>query len=188
MVEHARPGRATGPGRFQWKWWWKQSHLDSRYRPAGCEAAFALYHFLGMLGISEAQAEGVASSLKRYSPALASRLGTDRIIEKVMLRNSGVAGDGSDDVFILRCWAEYFGGLQKKHFRFHRLKRRGMRYLPLSGGSQVISTIQKKQRGRTEKWIGSPLFLKSLPLMAKARKGGVMRGARAWERALARSA
>eukprot|EP00969_Alexandrium_andersonii_P063935 2816094-Alexandrium_andersonii.AAC.1 len=34
-----------------------------------CVAAFTLFHFVGMLGVSEAQAECVASLLKRYSPA-----------------------------------------------------------------------------------------------------------------------
>ena len=56
------------------------SHTDARFLPSGCEAAFALYHFMGMVGVSEARAESIASLLKRYTGA--KSLSTDRIIEK----------------------------------------------------------------------------------------------------------
>ena len=44
-------------GQFDWALWWKLSHTDSRFLPPGCEAAFALYHFMGRVGVSEARAE-----------------------------------------------------------------------------------------------------------------------------------
>ena len=51
-------------GRFDWLVWWKLSHTDPRFLPSGCEAIFAVYHFMGMVGVSEAKAESVASLLK----------------------------------------------------------------------------------------------------------------------------
>ena len=71
---------APSQGHFDWALWWKLSHTDSRFLPSGCEAAFALYHFMGMVGVSEARAESIASLLKRYKGT--GPLGTDRIIEK----------------------------------------------------------------------------------------------------------
>ena len=68
---------------FDWALWWKLSHTDSRFVPSGCEAVFALYHFMGMVGVSEARAESIASSLKRYQGSGQGRpVSTDRIIEK----------------------------------------------------------------------------------------------------------
>ena len=55
---------APSQGHFDWALWWKLSHTDSRFLPPGCEAAFALYHFMGMVGVSEARAESIASMLK----------------------------------------------------------------------------------------------------------------------------
>ena len=103
-------------GRFDWLVWWKLSHTDPRFLPSGCEAIFAVYHFMGMVGVSEAKAESVASLLKRYKGN--SPLGTDRIIEKAILRNCGVDGLSFDDVFLTRCWVEYFGGMEKDKFSF----------------------------------------------------------------------
>ena len=71
---------APSQGHFDWALWWKLSHTDSRFLPSGCEAAFALYHFMGMVGVSEARAESIASLLKRYKGT--GPLSTDRIIEK----------------------------------------------------------------------------------------------------------
>ena len=51
-------------GRFDWVVWWKLSHTDPRFLPSGCEAIFAVYHFMGMVGVSEAKAESIASLLK----------------------------------------------------------------------------------------------------------------------------
>ena len=72
---------APPQGHFDWELWWKLSHTDSRFVLPGCEAAFALFHFMGMVGVSEARAESIASSLKRYSPATLGRLSTGRINE-----------------------------------------------------------------------------------------------------------
>ena len=57
---------APSQGQFDWAPWWKLSHTDSRFLPLGCEVAFALYHFMGMVGVSEARAESVASLMATY--------------------------------------------------------------------------------------------------------------------------
>ena len=89
---------SPGPERkFPWSWWWQAAHTDSRFCPSGIEAAFTLFHFTGMFGVSEARAESVASLLKRYSPTQSVQLGVDRVIEKkTNLRCSGIQGDGSE--------------------------------------------------------------------------------------------
>ena len=74
-----RVSLAPSQGHFDWVRWWKLSHTDSRFLPSGCEAAFALYHFMGMLGVSEARVESIASLLKRYRGAGPSS--ADRIVE-----------------------------------------------------------------------------------------------------------
>ena len=102
----------------------------------GCEAAFDVFHFTGMLGVSEAFAEPVASTLKRYSP-IQGDLATERMIERTILAREGVAGEGSDDLLILRSWAEYFGGMRKEVFSFQKKDRRSKlacRQAPLGRG------------------------------------------------------
>ena len=132
---------------FSWKAWWKLAHTDSRFVPHGLEAAFALFHFTGMFSVSEAYAESVASILKRYSPKVAARLGTDRIVEKAVLRLAGVAGDGTDDLLILRAWADFFGGLQPDVFGFMRKgKARSAGNFPWGGGSLVLHRILKRNQ------------------------------------------
>ena len=37
---------APSQGQFDWAIWWKLSHTDARFLPSGCEAAFALCHFI----------------------------------------------------------------------------------------------------------------------------------------------
>ncbi len=131
------PCRVAGHSSFQWAWWWQRSHTDERFCPAGCEAAFVLYHFTGMFGVSEARAESIASVLKRFSPPGSSRLATDRVTEKAILKSSGITGDGSDDLFLLRCWVEFFGGLQKEKFTFHYThRRRRQQKFPWGGAAQ----------------------------------------------------
>ena len=154
-------GRSESP-RFSWTYWWKTAHTDRRFCPTGCEAAFALFHFTGMLGVSEAQAESVASLLKRYSPKCSSTLATDRIIEKTLLRCSGVQGDGSDDRLLLRAWAEIFGGIQRNKFTFeYRDRLRRIQLYPLGGGSMVLNRHLKKSQLLRKRW--SLALLRALP-------------------------
>ena len=163
---------------FSWKAWWKLAHTDSRFAPEGDEAAFALFHFTGMFSISEAYAESVASLLKRYSPKVAARLGTDRIIEKAALRLAGVAGDGTDDVLILRAWADFFGSLQPDRFGFMRKhKARSSGNFPWGGGSMVLHRILK--RNQVPRRCRRAAAIRRLP-MACGLEAPNKRGAKKW--------
>ena len=67
-----RPSNNAGPVEFRWGWWRLASHTQPMFRPTGCEAAFELNFFAGMLGVSEARAESVASCFEKMwqrSPA-----------------------------------------------------------------------------------------------------------------------
>ena len=114
------PGRAS----FQWKEWWRISHTDKRFCPAGLEGAFAIYHFVGMIGVSEALAESICSTLGRYATKETNRLKLQRIVEKTILCRGTSVRVERDDLFILRAWAEFFGGLQLDRFTFVSKDRR----------------------------------------------------------------
>ena len=168
---------------FSWKAWWKLAHTDPRFVPNGVEGAFALFHFTGMFGISEAFAEPVASLLKRYSPKVAARLGTDRIIEKAALRLAGVAGDGTDDLVILRAWGEFFGGLQPDRFGFVRKhKARSSGHFPWGSGSLVLHRILKRNQV-SGRWRRAA-ELRHLPFAGAPEK----KGAKPWLKKLRRRA
>ena len=146
-----------------------------------------LFHFTGMLGVSEARAESVASILKHYSPKACSRLGTERIIEKTTLRCSGVAGDGSDDLLLLRAWTEYFGGLESQRFSFdYRDARKRMRNYPRGGGSSVIHHVLKRRQQEGREWQRSCPVLRQMPRIGRTQRGFIRGGA--WLKHLDRAA
>ena len=73
---------------FQWEAWWRMCHTNEvsddmklDFVPAGFEAAWALFHYSGMWGTSEAAAESVGSILKRYGNA---GLSTCRVVESTV--------------------------------------------------------------------------------------------------------
>ena len=177
---------SCGAGKsFSWRNWWRLSHTDPAFCPAECEAAFAIYHFTGMLGVSEAQAESAASLLKRYQPVQSSgRLGTTRVIEKAVLRMSGIAGDGSDDLFLLRCWAQYFGSLQKGTFSVrYKKQHRRKRLPPLGHGSKVVHVHLKRSAAAAKGlWLARARLLQSLPHHKRLgqRKKGALPGGLRW--------
>ena len=73
---------------------------------------------MGSLGLSEAMAESICSTLGRQASNNASQLSLQRVIEKTMLCRGTSMFMNYDDLFILRVWAEYFGGLQPHRFKF----------------------------------------------------------------------
>ena len=73
---------------------WKQTHVDAAWCPSSCHGVFFVFHFLGMLGLSEAQAESVGSALKYYSRT--RTLGFDKVTERAQLRSLGVTGRAKD--------------------------------------------------------------------------------------------
>ena len=109
---------------------------------------------------------------------------------KTMVRNCGVDGLSSDDVFLTRCWVEYFGGMQKDKFsfRFRAEKRRAQKF-PLSGGSKTIHCHLKGSSlagNRKRRWKRSIKVLRSLPRLGRSRGGGVVAGAGGWRKFLGR--
>ena len=59
-----------------------------------------------------------------------NRLLTSSIHDKVMLKLAGLRGDGTDDVLITRCWAEFLGGAGPERFTFvyKKAHRRAKRF------------------------------------------------------------
>ena len=132
--------------------------------------------------MSEARAESVASLLKRYGPRMStSRLTTDRVIEKAILRCSGITADGSDDLLLLRCWWEYFNGSQKFSFFYNRARKSREKKFPVAGGSSVIATHLKKRAHASASWR------QSIPALRKLSRARV-RTINKWHRILRRDA
>ena len=67
---------------FCWKAWWQITHIDRRFRPRGLEGAFAVYHFVGSIGVSEAMAESLCSTLARVGHKGCPRLSLKGILRK----------------------------------------------------------------------------------------------------------
>ena len=150
---------ALGDADFQWKVWWKLVHTDPRFCPHGCEGALELFHFYGMLGTSEAVPESVASMLKYFSPKSMSSLLPTRVVEKVILKCAGIRGIGDDDMFIAKCWAEWFGSTAPKDFTFDCSSSCARRKkFPLGRGSKTIHNFLK--RGRKQTWANSASTLR----------------------------
>ena len=102
------------------------------------------------------------SALRRYSPKCSSTLAIDRIIEKTLLRCSGVQGDGSDDRLLLCAWSEIFGGIQRDKFTFeYRDRLRRIKLYPLGGGSMVLNRHLKKRQLLRKRW--SIAHMRALP-------------------------
>ena len=102
-----------------------------------------------------------------------------------------MSGLTTDDLFLLRCWVEYFGGMQEDRFsfRFQAAKRQKKKF-PLGGGSRTIHRHLKRaqQEGeRNKKWKRSIKVLRSLPRVGRATEGrGVIAGADKWQKLLHR--
>ena len=170
---------------FCWLTWWRLSHMDPRFCPAGSEGAFSLYHFTGMFGISEARAESICSSLQRYAPKEASQLSLDRIIEKTVLASGHVEGNGGDDIFILRCWAEYFGGASPSRFSFdYKHKRARARKYSLGGGAAAVHS-HVHERNAQARTAFRAADLKSVPRVSDVRQTWSVKK---WHRFLKRDA
>ena len=88
---------------FQWEVFWAMVHTGKL--PSGAVldfvldklvAAFAVFHFSGMFGTSEAHAESVGSTLKRYAKSLS----TSRVVERTTLWQ--------------RCWMGMWRGIRRR--------------------------------------------------------------------------
>ena len=180
--DHSRDAWKAARPVFCWKAWWQITHTDRRFCPKGLEGAFAVYHFVGSFGVSEALAESICSTLGSTCNKRCPRLSLQRTVEKTLLRRGSTAFVGNDDLFILRAWAEYFGGLQPDRFRvvFKSRRKRAARF-PLGGGSQVIHQQLKQPGGKCDS-----AELRRLPRLAKLGQNGRRWGASKWCRFLKR--
>jgi hypothetical protein len=110
--------QAIGSGRevteFKWEAWWQFVHTGCLPNgvvvncvPQNCAAAWAVFHFSGMFGTSEAFAESIGGILKRFSKSLS----TARCVESNILRSAGLTGfgGGGEDGFLELCWADFLG-------------------------------------------------------------------------------
>ena len=180
------PSRDTGATNkkvFMWKEWWRLTHTDQKFKPEGLEGAFALYHFLGSLGVSEALAESICSTLGRHANACANKLALQRVVEKTMLCRGTSSFMNYDDMFILRAWGEYFGGLAQRRFKFVTTTPRARAHrFPLGRGSSVIHHHVK----RVQKKVSSAHAMRTLPLLAEVKADHRAWGARRWIRKLAK--
>ena len=110
--------------------------------PIGTEAAWHLFHYSGMYGLSEEHCESVCSMLKRYG----KRYRTDRVKHCTLLRSAGIQGTGQDDAFIQLCWARFFGGAHKLAFN-HANAKGAKKRRPLGKGSRTVDRLLTKSVG-----------------------------------------
>ena len=90
-------------------------------------------------------------------------LEADRIIEKVVLRSAGISGAASDDLLLLRTWAECLGGSGPEHFsvKCRNPEKRAHKFL-LGRGSDVIHLYLKRQQAARRTWRHARV-LRALP-------------------------
>ena len=110
--------------------------------PDKCAAAFAVFHFSGMFGTSEAHAESVGSTLKIY----AKTLNTSRVVECTMLRQHGLTGTGggSEDALLEICWSHFFGRSHPSMFNFlcRNTKKRAAKYADGCGSKTLDGWVK----------------------------------------------
>ena len=72
--------------------------------PEGLTAASVVFHFTGMFGTSEADAESTGGALKRFAKSLS----TPRVVESTILRSAGLSGCGGagEYGFLVLRWAD----------------------------------------------------------------------------------
>ena len=142
---------------FQWEVFWAMVHtgrlpsgavLD--FVPDRFAAAFAVFHFSGMFGTSEAHAESVGGTLKMYAKSFS----TSRVVESTMLRQHGLkgCGGGSEDAFLEVCWAHFFGSADASKFTFQyrnskTCKKRAVKNAEGGGSKTLTGYLQKFNDG-----------------------------------------
>lgn len=147
---------------FQWERWWQLVHTGClpsgmvvNCVPEDYVGAFSVFHFTGMFGTSEAHAESVGSTLKRYAKSLS----TGRVVESSILRSVGLSGcgGGGEDGFLELCWADFFG--DSKHFSFHfrNSTRRRKRYVQ-GRGSATIERLLTGKNAQRNRWTERDLL------------------------------
>ena len=118
-------------------------------------AAFAVFHFTGMFGTSEADAESTGGTLKRFAKSLS----TQRVAESTILRSAGLGGcgEGGEDGFLELCWADFFGDRNKFSFHYKNSKKRRERYAE-GRGSATLERLLTKNNPHGNKWTEHDLL------------------------------
>jgi hypothetical protein len=149
---------------FSWEYFWEISHTQAEWAPSEFYHAWFVFHGGGSIVGSEAVCESMASLLKFYgrrSRTVASR----SVVERVVLRVAGVAGDGTDDPFIQRCWAETGASF------FCRSEKARAKRWPLGGGSKTLHRLVQKKKLASGSQLHASRFgfrrLKHLPRMSR---------------------
>ena len=126
---------------------------DVAFVPVGAEAAFEVFHYSGMMGLSEAHAESIGSILKRFNKTL----GTRAVVDATMLRAAGLSGGVGEEPFLQLCWARFFGSGLSQKFNFQNTSKQGKRNAKrrrLGAGSgpvaRVLKTSLKRRRRSTD--------------------------------------
>ena len=140
-----------GEEEFDWLAWWGMVHSNvvSSLQPMvafvlpGTEAAFALFHWSGMLGTSEAHAESIGNLLKSYPASWK----TQRVVDATLLKSCGYHEIGADDGFIQLVWARFFASASCSKFSFRFRSNKGKRagkQRKLGHGSRTVERILRK--------------------------------------------
>ena len=121
--------------------------------------------------------------LERARDKLMGRRGAALVleVEKTTLRLHNLAGDGGDDIFLLRCWAEFFGSASpgKFNFNFSQPNARARKF-HLGKGSKVIHILLK--RSARKSW--SIRHLKGFRCLGHNEVNAPLQKLGAWRRAL----
>ena len=147
---------------FQWELWWQAVHTGClpngtviNFVPQEYAAAFAVFHFTGMFGTSEADAESTGGTLKRFAKSLS----TQRVVESTILRSAGLGGcgGGGEDGFLELCWADFFGDRHKFSFHYKNSKKRRRRFAE-GRGSATLERLLTKNNPHGNKWTEHDLL------------------------------
>ncbi len=142
--------------------WWQLVHTGClpagvvlNFVPPDYAAALTVFHFTGMFGTSDAHAESVGGTLKRFAKSLS----TARCVESTILRSAGFScyGTGGEDGFLELCWADFFGGSRKHSFHHGTSKLRQKR-LAAGRGSATINRLLTKEKLHHNKWTEHDLL------------------------------
>ena len=78
--------------RFSWQDFCRLAHTDARFAPFSCAAIFHMFHYFGMLGVSEAYAEAIVSLLTMSGiDKRKGRMLSNRIRDNVFFASAGIA-------------------------------------------------------------------------------------------------
>ena len=123
-----------------------RENVPDRWDALWCVGVSVLVYFRvcgHSVAFYQAKAESIGSILKYFSKAC-SNSGTSAIIEKTIVKDAGVCGDGNDDEFILSCWGMFFGSGKPDTFKFNKTRpskpyQRGQRSVALARSVKKIS-------------------------------------------------